>query len=79
MMNGCFNGKGLIGTERKPAVSECEANTYQEAAVLPESRKMLKLEACSTRAGAESKAEGKGKATSTCTAPSRHIQRFSDG
>lgn len=55
-MNDCFNGKELIGTERKPAVPECEANTYREAAVLPESRKMPKLEGCSTWAGAESKA-----------------------
>lgn len=54
-MNGCFNGKGLILTERKLAVPECEANTYREAAVLPESGKMLKLEGCSTWAGAESK------------------------
>lgn len=55
-MNGCFNGEGLIGTERKPAAPECEANTYREAAVLPESRKMLKLKGCSTLACAKSKA-----------------------
>lgn len=55
MMNGCFNGKELIGTERKPAVPECEVNTYQEAAAFPEVRKMLKLEGCSTWAGAESR------------------------
>lgn len=73
MMNGCFNGKGLTGTELKPAVPDCEVNTYQEAATL--CRKMLKLEGCSTWASAE----GKGKATSTCTTLSRHNQRFSDG
>lgn len=55
MMNGCFNGKELIGTERKPAVPECEVNTDQEAAAFPEVRKTLKLKDCSTWAGAESR------------------------
>lgn len=54
-MNGCFNGKELIGTQSKPAVPECEVNTYQEAAAIPEVRKMLELEGCSTWPGAESR------------------------
>lgn len=78
-MNGCFNGKGLILTERKPAVPECEANTYREAAVLPESAKCLNWKAAPPGQVQRARPEGKGKATSTRTTPSRHTQRFSDG
>lgn len=55
MMDGCFNGEGLTGTESKPAVPEREVNTYQKAAAFPGVRKILKLEGCSTWAGAGSR------------------------
>lgn len=75
-MNGCFNAKGLIGTEHKVAMLECTEELLQFWGV----EKCLNCKAAPPgKVWRAISTRRQGEGAGACTTPSKYIQEFSDG